>query len=196
MKNGTIEVPFRKSSKTVIISLAKIEDIPGILSLQAKYHRSKIGTDPRKGFLACTFNEQQMSEMVLTDIGTIVAINEEGVVVGYSILMSSSLALEHYPQYAQLINFYRAKKAINNAVLARQYCIDEEYRGGTLVKRLFEFQREYLAGRAISASFGEVDSRNEISMKCVQHILGYRTVGTYVGKDDGITWCVVDREEY
>jgi hypothetical protein len=185
----------RKSSKSVSISLAKIGDIPGILRLQAKYHRSNIGTDSSKGFLACLFTPDQVKEMISNDIGVIVAINEEGVVVGYNILMSSSLA-SRYPQYNQLTAFYLETKGFGNAVLSRQYCIDEPYRGGVLVKRIYEFQRELLEGLHLNISFGEVDSRNEISMKCVQHILGYRTVGTYVGKDDGITWYVFDRDEY
>jgi hypothetical protein len=175
------------------IRLASPEDLTGIHILQTAYHFSRIGRNPRSGFLTYSCDMNDLTK-INAELGIIIAL-KSAEVIAYNMLMTVRRA-KSTPIFDKMINAYVAARSsanLNRTVVSAQYCVREDCRGGEIIKSLYRFQRQFLMSRGYTISIGEIHKSNRISLISAKEILGYIEVTTYTSEDG--EWVVMERNE-
>ena len=129
----------------MILRNATIDDIEGVLTLQAKYLLANTPEDEREnGFVTTPFTVEQIENIIAQD-GLFIAENENKV-VAYAFAGSweyfSQWAI--FPFMATRFNNYGVENEEVTTENSFQYgpiCIDADYRGSGLFQQLFEAMR-------------------------------------------------------
>lgn len=131
---------------------ARIEDIPGVVRLQQKYHISTISpAEKPDGFVTTLFSESQFSQLIEEENGLAIAVDEE-TVVAYAMAASWRYWLA-WPLFQHMVEdlpqtVYRGQRlSTENSYQYGPVCIEGSYRGADVLPRLFEFSRQQMAPR-------------------------------------------------
>lgn len=173
--------------------LAQGRHLPQVLDIQARHHVSVLADKPETGFVTYRCDLPTLTE-ISRELGIIVCV-ADGMVVGYDILMTYERAMSE-PLYAPMLNEYLAlKPQTDTAKLAvsAQYCVEEKFRGGKIVRAIFRKESELLKAAGYVTTVGEVDSKNRASLLTVTKMLRYKFVGEYIAAD-GTDWAIVDKD--
>jgi L-amino acid N-acyltransferase YncA len=155
------------SAPTYLVSVAKAEDIPDILALQAENQISNGGA------LSVEFPAPWF-ERAVKDMPIVIA-RREGRLVGF--LVSSSQAATQHLALPQAK--YRAYPARPGAYNSGPLCIAASERGRGLVSELFRLQRSLLRGREGVAFI----RRDNAVSQAVHTKYGFREVATFSHAD-------------
>ena len=175
------------------IILAQEHHLPQVLDIQARHHVSVLADKPETGFLTYRCDLPTLAKIRL-ELGIIVCIVDD-VVVGYDMLMTYERAVSEQ-LYAPMLNEYMALKPqtdTSKLAVSAQYCVERQFRGGTVVRAIFRKESELLKAAGYTASVGEVDQKNRSSLLTVTKMLGYKFVGEYKAAD-GTSWDIVDKD--
>ena len=182
---------MRRASELTTGPAVNDQDLISVLSLQSEYHRDSVGT-PERGFLSFRTDLPVMRQLNY-ELAVIVSRDAECGIVGYNIVMTADRA-GSLPLYRELVQRYERHSGLKpqQFAVSAQYCVRSDFRGGPVVRSLFDCQRSLLSGRYLR-SVGEVDSLNCISLHTARRMLGYGFCFTYEAL--GSQWHVFDRDE-
>lgn len=163
--------------------IAKIEDIEGILALQARYLYSNLSESERKkGFVTTPFTIDQLEEIIGLD-GIFIAENETNTIIAYAFAGSwryfeqweiFNFMVSRFPK----LSFNGNKITTDNTFQYGPVCIDEKYRGKGLLNQIFEEMRlEFCKKYPISITF--INKINEISTNAHTKKLGWEIIDEF-----------------
>jgi len=131
---------------------AKLEDIPGVASLQKQYHVNSISDEDRPdGFVTTLFTEEQFKELIEKEDGLAIACDGDRI-VGYAMAASwgywSAWPLFQY-MIKDLPNMTYLGQKLNteNSYQYGPIAVHKDYRGSDVFPNLFEFSRQQLKKR-------------------------------------------------
>jgi L-amino acid N-acyltransferase YncA len=162
-------------SDDAVVSIAKIDDIPDIIALQAENHIS------RGGALSIEFPATWF-ERAVTDLPVVIA-RRDGRLVGF--LVSSSRVATSSVPLSQLK--YAAYPASPDAYNSGPICVAASERGRGLVSKLFDAQRSLLPHREATAFIRQ----DNAASRSVHSRHGFREVASF--SDGGVEYVVVAR---
>jgi predicted GNAT superfamily acetyltransferase len=175
-------VPKVKSLTGGQFRRAKPEDYSAILKLQAANYVANLSDHQRReGFLSAEFTREQVTKMA-EDLGIMIAL-ESGVLAGYLCAFRNDFKHES-PVLAKMFESYDVVRFEGNALASyKSYvygpvCIDRDYRGRGLLRRLVEAQKRDLAGR-FELGVGFVSRSNPHSLDAHLFGLGMTGVGEF-----------------
>jgi predicted GNAT superfamily acetyltransferase len=178
MESALVEFLFRRATP---------EDYPGILRLQSENFIANLSEEERReGFLSAKFSLDQVAAMA-EDLGTTIA-TVDGNVVAF--LCAFRKEFHHgSPVIAEMLAFYDRvafegrSLASYSSYIYGPVCIDRAYRQRGALRRLYETQRQDLAGRfEIGVAF--VSRNNPYSLNAHVAGLGMTEVGDFQLKDN------------
>lgn len=164
------------------IRSAKIDDVQKVLNLQEKYLFNNLKEEERKdGFVTTPFTAEQV-ESIITEKGLFLAL-DKGEVVAY-IFAGSWDYYAQWPIFTYMTTFFPQLKFPGHVLTTEnsfQYgpiCIDRNYRGGDLLRSLFEVMRLGMADRyPLAATF--INKANARSLKAHVNKLGWSVIGEF-----------------
>lgn len=131
---------------------AVVEDIPAIAKLQQKYHVLTISEeDKADGFVTTLFTEDQFKEIIEKENGVALACDGDKI-VAYAMAASWEY-WDRWPLFHHMISDLKNTEYLGQTVTVEnsyQYgpiCIDKEYRGTEVLKKLFDFSRAQMNKR-------------------------------------------------
>lgn len=131
---------------------AVIEDIPAIGELQKKYHVLSVSEeDKADGFVTTLFTDDQFKEIIEKENGVALACDGDKI-VAYAMAASWEY-WDRWPLFHHMIGDLNNTEYLGQTVTVEnsyQYgpiCIDKEYRGGEVLKKLFDFSRAQMNKR-------------------------------------------------
>jgi len=132
--------------------VATINDIEDILKLHRKYHINTISKeDIKDGFVTTNFTYNELKDLIEQEQGIFIA-KDKNRVIAY--VMSASWEFwkrwEMFEFMAKNLKGKEYKGVKINTKNSYQYgpiCIDKEYRGGAVLKDIFNFAKEHMAKR-------------------------------------------------
>lgn len=131
---------------------ALVEDIPQIMNLQQKYHISTIAeADKADGFVTTLFTEAQFKELIETENGISLALDEDQV-VAYAMAASWEF-WSSWPLFQQMIsdlpNITYGNISLNteNSYQYGPICIDKAYRGSYVLSNVFDLSASQMRKR-------------------------------------------------
>ncbi|MBL6449222.1 GNAT family acetyltransferase [Fulvivirga sp. 29W222] len=161
---------------------ATLEDVQSVLDLQEKYLFNNLKEEDRKdGFVTTPFTQQQV-ERIISEGGLFIAF-DKGAVVAY-IFAGSWDYYAQWPIFTYMTSFFPKVQfpgydlTTENSFQYGPICIDKAYRGGDLLKSLFEVMRLQMVERyPLTATF--INKANARSLKAHTNKLGWSTVGEF-----------------
>lgn len=131
---------------------ATIEDIPAIAELQKKYHIATISEeDKAEGFVTTLFTEEQFKELIETENGITIACDGMRT-VSYAMAASWEYWAK-WPLFQHMLNDLQNTEYMGQILSTKnsyQYgpiCIDKDYRGTEVLKKVFDFSRTQMNKR-------------------------------------------------
>ncbi|MEA4971882.1 MAG: GNAT family acetyltransferase [Candidatus Metalachnospira sp.] len=131
---------------------ALIEDIPAIAELQKKYHIATISEeDKAEGFVTTLFTEAQFKELIETENGITIACDGKRI-VSYAMAASWEYWAK-WPLFQHMLNDLQNTEYMGQILSTKnsyQYgpiCIDKDYRGTEVLKKVFDFSRTQMNKR-------------------------------------------------
>jgi hypothetical protein len=164
------------------IAHAEKSDYGGILDLQSRCFIGNLPVEARAdGFVSAEFSLDQIHAMA-SELG-IVVVRDAGSVVGY--MCASRIDLQPRPPILDAMFACLEKKVFRGKILTEEptfaygpVCIDQEYRGTGLLRRMFSTLKTELTGRfEFGVAFVAAD--NPRSLKAHVDGLGMTDVGTF-----------------
>jgi GNAT superfamily N-acetyltransferase len=167
-------------------------DLLQILDLQKKNLKKYISPEERQseGFLTMQFNIDMLK--ALHELAPSVIIKDDGKLVAYAI----TLFLEGRKAYPDLEPMFKNFSNLKwngkplydyRFYVMGQICIDKDYRGKGLFRRLYEAHREFFSER-FHIIVTEISTSNLRSLKAHEQI-GFQSIATY--RDELDEWSVV-----
>lgn len=164
------------------IRSATIDDIQGVLDLQKQYLFSNLKEEERKsGFVTTPFTKEQV-EIIISEDGLFIALDNERVVA--YIFAGSWSYYAQWPIFPYMTSFFPQVTfpghdlTTENSFQYGPICIDKDYRGGDLLKSLFEVMRiDMLKRYPLAATF--INKVNTRSLKAHVSKLGWSIVGEF-----------------
>nr|WP_199159175.1 hypothetical protein [Pedobacter sp. ASV2] len=184
---NTIELP------TITFAMASIDrHFDEIIQLQRSNHHQSLSSDQQteNGFLFAEHTVDILKKMAVR-MPQIIALNKERV-IGYNLAMDQSMAGD-LPMLTPM--FQEFEKCIYKGKPLSQYrfmvggqvCVDKQFRGMGLLRRLYEETRRSVNDR-FQMCVTEISVRNEISLKAHQK-MGFQIAGSY--NDGREMWNIV-----
>jgi len=131
---------------------ATIEDITAISELQEKYHVATISEEDKSGgFVTTLFTDEQFKELIEAENG--VAIACDGTKIVAYVMAASWEFWATWPLFAYMINDLQNTQYLGQILTTKnsyQYgpiCIDKNYRGTEVLKKVFDFSRRQMNER-------------------------------------------------
>ena len=131
---------------------AKTEDISAIAELQKKYHVATISDEDKAGgFVTTLFTDAQFREIIEKENGITLAC-EDTRIIAY-VMAASWGYWARWPLFEHMIKDlenteYRGRKlSVENSYQYGPICIDKEYRGTEVLKRVFDASRKQMHER-------------------------------------------------
>ncbi len=131
---------------------AQLADIPAILELQRKYHVSTISEEDRPdGFVTTLFTESQFAELITEENGITLAC--DGNRVAAYVMAASWSYWSKWPLFAYMISdlpnmqYMGQALSVENSYQYGPICIDKDYRGTEVLKKIFDFSRAQMHKR-------------------------------------------------
>ncbi|UII31764.1 GNAT family acetyltransferase [Fulvivirga ulvae] len=164
------------------IRSAVIDDVQKVLDLQEKYLFNNLKEDQRKdGFVTTPFTASQVESIIAQD-GLFIALDRESVVA--YIFAGSWDYYAQWPVFPYMTSFFPKVKfpghhlTTENSFQYGPICIDRDYRGGDLLKSLFEVMRLGMLKRyPLGATF--INKANTRSLKAHVDKLGWHVIGDF-----------------
>jgi hypothetical protein len=129
----------------IAIRQASLQDIPGILKLQALYLFDNLSEKEREdGFVTTPFNESQIAD-IIAENGLFLALDNKKIIA--YMFAGSWKFFSQWPIFAYMISRFpklKFKDFITTTENSFQYgpvCLHEAYRGTGLLEKLFEAMR-------------------------------------------------------
>lgn len=162
---------------------ATLNDIPGIVELQQKYHVSTIiDEDKPDGFVTTLFTEEQFKGLIEQENGLAIACDGDRV-VAYAMAASWQYWSE-WPLFQHMIKdlpnteYLGQTLSVENSYQYGPICIGREYRGTEVLPNLFEFSRLQMVKRfPILITF--INQINPRSFKAHAEKLGLDVIKTF-----------------
>ena len=182
----------QENEKVEILS-AKENDIEGILKIQQEHLLKNVSTDTEKkdGFLLFETAAETLKEIIEEEKIIISKVDDD--LAGYLILMTPE-KLKKSDFYALFLenikNFkYKDKQLDNyNYIVYAQAAVSKKYQGMGLNRKMQKEAKERFINY-YDLGIGEINTKNEASLKVNIDRLGWKPVGIY--KDPkGEEWCV------
>ena len=131
-------------------TIAKKEDIDGVLELQKKYHIATIDEEDKKdGFITTLFTREQLTRLINEENGLFIA-KENDQVIAF-VMAASWQYWSAWPMFAYMIEglsdleYLGQKLSVDNSYQYGPVCIDKQYRGSGLLVDIFDFARAEMA---------------------------------------------------
>ena len=131
---------------------ATLNDIEATLVLHAKYQVDSIKEEDKKdGFVTTAFTKENLRELIQKEQGLFIA-KEEDEVVAY-VMAASWEYWSQWEMFAHMIkdlpnlSYLGQTLSTQNSYQYGPICIDKRYRGGLLLKEIFEFSRAHMHKR-------------------------------------------------
>ncbi|MBL7815894.1 MAG: hypothetical protein JNL70_12840 [Saprospiraceae bacterium] len=180
---------------------AKTEHIEAILALQEKYHVSNLTEEEKqtKGFVTMKVTPEQFVELVAKS-GVFIALADDGHLAAYA--LTSEWA--YYDQWA-IIQIMKAtlphfrlsdsELTTENSIQYGPVCIDEAFRGGDILTKLFDAIQNYYAP-IFPFAITFINKQNERSMRAHAKKTPLSIVGefTFNGNDYWALACKINKE--
>ena len=162
---------------------ATIDDLPGVLELQQKYHVSTIKEeDKADGFVTTLFTEEQLRQLIEEENGLAIACDEDQV-IAYAMAASWDYWAE-WPLFRHMINdlpnttYLGQTLSTENSYQYGPICIHRNYRGTEVLADLFDFSRIQMKERfPILVTF--INQNNPRSIKAHVDKLGLEIIKTF-----------------
>ncbi|MFB2538900.1 MULTISPECIES: hypothetical protein [unclassified Acinetobacter] len=134
--------------------IATSADIDGIMALQSLYHVDSISEkDKANGFVTTLFSKEQLSDLIDNpDNALVIALNEQNVVVGYAMnadwhYWSQWTFFQHMIADLPNVQLDGIQATLDNSFQYGPVCIHTDYRGGDVLKNLFDRSCQHMAKR-------------------------------------------------
>ena len=131
---------------------ATVEDIPGIIELHKKYHIATIREEYKsEGFVTTLFTAEQYMELIETENGITIACDGEKIVA--FVMAASWEYWSKWPLFQHMISDLQNTEYLGQTLTTEnsyQYgpiCIDMEYRGTEVLKKIFDFSCRQMGER-------------------------------------------------
>lgn len=185
-------------NKETAIRGATLEDIPGVLALQAQYLYANL-TDAQRldGFVTTPFTVLQL-EAVIAERGLFIALDDSQVVAyvfaaSWDYFFQWEMFREMSRYLPDLPPFHGRQIGTSNSFQYGPVCIDLAYRGGGLLQRIFETMRVAFKEKyPISLTF--INLVNERSMRAHTQKLNWEVVGHFDFNDKKYAILAFDME--
>lgn len=156
--------------------IAELNDIPGILLLEKKYHKNSISEEDKSGgFIGTFFSESKLQGLIQEEKGLAVACDKDRI-VGFANAASWQF-WNTWPVFHPMINdlsninYKGTVLSVNNSYQYGPACIDKDYRGTEVLHNLFECSRLLMKDRYhILVTY--VDQTNQRSFQAHSRKLG------------------------
>ena len=132
--------------------IAKVEDIPSVLELHAKYQVSTIKEEDKKdGFVTTAFSPQELEELITTEQGLFIGVQNEKVMA--YVMAASWQFWSRWPMFAHMIKdlhnlaYLGQTLSVENSYQYGPICIDKSVRGTDVLADIFDFAREKMSKR-------------------------------------------------
>ncbi len=176
----------------VLVAASTAQQFEQILQLQRQNLFSTISEEQQaqQGFVFAQYNIALL-EMMASHLPQVIAVNN-GKVIGYNLAMPVSMKNELPSLVPMFTEFERSKYkgrplAEYRFMVGGQVCVDQDFRGQGLLRRLYHETRNMLPpGYQLCVT--EVATRNDVSLRAHQK-MGFEVVSTY--HDGKEQWNVV-----
>lgn len=132
--------------------VATYEDIENVLALHYRYQIDSIDPEDKKdGFVTTPFTAEQLRALIEQEQGLFIA-QDRDEVVAY-VMAASWRFWSAWPMFAYMIErlgeleYLGQRLSVENSYQYGPICIDKRYRGGEVLKGIFEFARSRMAPR-------------------------------------------------
>lgn len=159
---------------------AELKDIPGIISLEKKYHKNSISEEDRPdGYITTFFSDNKLKKLIEEEKGLAVACDGNKV-VGLAGAASWQF-WGKWPVFQPMIDdlpnikYKNTVLSVNNCYQYGPAAIDKEYRGTGVLQNLFEASRLLMKDRyPITVTY--VNQTNQRSFQAHSRKLGFDVV--------------------
>ncbi len=178
--------------QAIVIQVATLQQLPQILDLQQRNHRSRLAAEQQTsdGFVFVEHSLDQLAALA-SQLPQVVAV-QDGRVVGYSLCMGPGMREDIpslAPMFAQFdrMQFRGRRLADWDYVVGGQVCVDAAFRGRGLIGALYRGARDLLPS-SVELCVTEVAIRNAVSLRA-HYRIGFETVDRY--RDEAEHWEVI-----